>query len=93
MASPLTSAASLFEQQILELAEQAGDLQRSTEGTNPANPNGITNFIETNIFDDNTGIAIVAFRIPYATQRNTTTGAIERVAVKVFEDLPTTPAS
>jgi hypothetical protein len=92
MASPIASVASLFEQQIFEFAERAADLQRSTEGTNPANPNGVTNFIGTNTFDDNIGIATLAFRIPYTTQRNATTGAIERVAVKVFEDLPTTPA-
>lgn len=92
MASPITSVASLFEQQIFEIAEHAADLQRSTGGTDPANPNGITNFIGTNTFDDNTGVASLAFRIPYTTQRNATTGAIERVAIKVFEDLPTTSA-
>lgn len=80
MADPINSVGSLFEQQILEMAEESANKQNDPE----ANPNGVNNFITGNNYNDNAGVFTCTFNIPYTSTRNTTTGAIEKVANSVF---------
>ena len=81
MAAAITTAGTLMEQQILELAETAADKQRGDE---TVNPNGVTNFVTGNNYNDNTGIFTCTFNIPFTSTRNTSTGAIEKIANEVF---------
>lgn len=83
MAEPIASGATLFEQQILEVGEHSANLQRGGEETNP---NGVTNFITGNTYDDNNGIYTATFNVPYQSRRNPETGIIEKVALAIFED-------
>jgi len=83
MATAITTAGSTLEQQIMELAETAANLQGGGETTNP---NGVTNFVTGNNYSDNTGIFTVNFQVPYTSTRNPTTGVIEKQANSVFND-------